>query len=68
LESFWGDWAWTNAVSYMSWKKLVFLKPGEWTIHFSWGSVDDFDSVAALKRGAVAFEKCFGMKSGSVKQ
>jgi hypothetical protein len=52
----------------MSWKKLVFLKPGEWTIHFSWGSVDDFDSVAALKRGAVAFEKCFGMKSGSVKQ
>jgi hypothetical protein len=52
----------------MSRKKFILLSPGTWKVNFSWGGVDDFDDIAALKRSVVAFNKCFGLKSGSVKQ
>jgi hypothetical protein len=63
-----GGGAWTNDESKMISKKFVFLSPGTWKVNFSWGDMDDFDGIVALKRGAVAFDKCFGVKRRSVKQ
>jgi hypothetical protein len=52
----------------MSRKKFIFLPSGTWKINFSWGSVNGFYGVTALERSAVAFNKSFRVKSGSVKQ
>jgi hypothetical protein len=51
----------------MSWKKFVLLTPWAWKVNLLWGSVDDFDSIAALTQGSVAFDKCFGLNSGSTR-